>query len=71
MKTRKVRVGSKYRYEPVMFDILNPPFGVKPNEVVKVIHLPGCPRANTMGMCYVALNGNFAGMVCTNSLQPL
>ena len=69
---RKVRVGSKYSFQPVMFDIINPPFGeLKEGQIVKVINKFGCPPANTMGMCYVELNGVFAGMVCTNSLIPL
>jgi hypothetical protein len=65
---QKVRVGSRYRYEPVLFDTLNPPFGVSKGDVVTVINLPGCPRANTMGMCYVAKGGKFSGMVMTSSL---
>ena len=64
----KVRVGSKYRYEPVFFDKMNPPFGVNPGDVVTVINLPGAPKANTMGMAHVAKDGVFAGMVMTNSL---
>ncbi len=71
MANKKVRVGSDYRYNPVLFDQLNPPFGVKPGEVVRVVNLPGCPRAGTMGMCHVAKDGRFAGMVCTNSLEPV
>ena len=67
---KKVRVGSKYIYDPVMLDVLNPPKVqyVKQGDLVKVINMFGCPPANTMGMCYISLNGNFAGMVCTNSL---
>ena len=66
---RKVRVGSKYIFHPVMFDKINPPFGyLKDGSLVKVVNKFGCPPANTMGMCYVELNGVFAGMVCTNSL---
>lgn len=65
----RVRVGSRYKFEPVLFDVLNPPFAAEPGDIVTVINLPGCPKANTMGMCHVAdLAGNFAGMVCTNSL---
>jgi len=70
---RKVRVGSYYRFAPVMFDVLNPPANLplKEGDVVQVINLHGAPKANTMGMCYVALDGVFAGMVCTSSLKPL
>jgi hypothetical protein len=66
---KKVRVGSKYIYEPVPFDMCNPPFGCEKGDEVKVVNLHGCPKANTMGMCYVEKNGKFAGMVCTNSLK--
>jgi hypothetical protein len=67
-KGNRVRVGGRYRYEPVMFDLLNPPFDVRRGDTVTVVNLPGCPRANTMGMCHVARKGKFAGMVMTNSL---
>ena len=66
---RKVRVGSKYVFKAVPFDKINPPFGeLKDGDIVKVINKFGCPPANTMGMCYVELNGVFMGMICTNSL---
>ncbi len=69
MANKRVRVGKSYTFEPVMFDVLNPPFNVQPGDLVTVINLPGCPKANTMGMCHVAKDGKFAGMVCTNSLK--
>ncbi len=72
MVTRRVRVGSRYRYDPVMFDRLHPPYDASPGDIVTVINCPGCPRANTMGMCYISRDGQpFAGMVMTNSLTPL
>jgi hypothetical protein len=72
MVARRVRVGARYRYEPVMFDRLHPPYDLEQGDVVTVVNLPGCPRANTMGMCYVNNPaGRFGGMVMTNSLQPL
>jgi hypothetical protein len=70
----KVRVNSKYRYDPVALDRLHPPYGVingwlKPNDTVKVVNKYGCPPANTMGHCYIeSLDGKFLGLVCTNSL---
>jgi hypothetical protein len=67
---RKVRVGATYVFEPVLFDRCNPPFDAEPGDLVTVVNLPGAPKANTMGMCHIARNGQFAGMVCTNSLQP-
>ena len=72
MKHRHVRVGQTYRYDPVFFDILNPPYRVAKGDIVTVIRgHPGTPPPNTMGMCYVAKDGEFAGMVMTNSLVPV
>jgi hypothetical protein len=71
MGNRRVRVGSSYRFDPVLFDVCNPPFGAVKGDTVTVVNLPGCPKANTMGMCHISKDGKFAGMVCTNSLQPV
>lgn len=69
---RKVRVGSTYVYNPVLFDVWNPPVGgLKKGDKVQVVNLHGCPKANTMGMCYVNKDGKFGGMVMTNSLVPI
>lgn len=70
----KVRVGSKYIYDSVVFDMLNPPFGeiehiLHVGDTVKVINKFGCPPANTMGMCYISKDDKFVGMVMTNSLR--
>ena len=67
----KVRVGATYIFDPVFFDVLYPPANIAlvKGDLVKVINLPGAPKANTMGMCYVAKDGVFAGMVMTNSLK--
>jgi hypothetical protein len=72
MTRKRVRVGSSYVFNPVPFDRIHPPAAqqVNPGDVVKVVNLYGCPKANTMGMCYIEKNGKFAGMVCTNSLNP-
>ena len=70
----RVRVNSKYQYVPVPWDVIMPPVGaetgiLKPGDTVKVVNLPGCPRANTMGHCYInTMSGDFAGLVMTNSL---
>lgn len=66
----RVRVGASYVFNPVPFDVLNPTANIplKAGDRVTVVNLPGAPKANTMGMCYVALDGTFAGMVMTNSL---
>tara|TARA_Y100000034_G_scaffold125913_1_gene176350 strand:- start:324 stop:545 length:222 start_codon:yes stop_codon:yes gene_type:complete len=70
----KVRVNSTYRYDPVALDRVDPPYGVtqgilSKGDIVKVVNLPGCPKANTMGHCHIEIEGQFAGMVHTNSLQ--
>jgi len=74
----KVRVSSLYRYLPVLIDKLNPPYGAQVGELetgqfVRVVNLPGCPRANTMGHCHIEnpYTGKFLGLVCTNSLEKL
>jgi hypothetical protein len=56
-----------------MFDVLNPPAvqDIPNGAIVTVCNLPGAPKANTMGMCHIKYQGKFAGMVCTNSLQPV
>ena len=69
--SRKVRAGASYIYQPVWFDKANPPFGARPGDLVTVVNLHGCPKANTMGMCHINdATGKFAGHVCTNSLIP-
>lgn len=70
MASKRVRVGTKYHFVPVFMDKqTSPAMGVVPiGEVVKVINQYGCPKANTMGSCYIEYNGRFVGMVCNNSL---
>jgi hypothetical protein len=70
MSSHKVRVNSIYTYDPVLFDIFDGRTGLQKGDTVRVINLPGCPKANTMGHCYVGdqFTGKFIGMVCTNSL---
>ena len=74
----KVRVNSKYIYIPCLFDlVLCSPVGIEQKimakgDQVKVINLFGCPKANTMGQCYIEnAEGKFCGMVSTNSLVPI
>ena len=73
MANRKVRAGAKYIFYPVILDRFRPSHKARlvPGDVVTVVNLYGCPKANTMGHCYVNLNGELAGMVCTNSLYPM
>ena len=68
----RVRNGSLYRYVPVLIDRCNPPHDIEKHDIVRVVNLPGCPKANMMGHCHVQhLGGDFAGLVCCNSLVPL
>jgi hypothetical protein len=69
--SRKVTVGTMYEYKPVGLDIYDSRTSLKEGDKVKVVNLPGCPKANTMGHCHVTLDGKFAGLVLTNSLQPI
>lgn len=70
MATNRVRVGSLYEYNPVLLDVVDGRTGLQKGAVVRVVNLPGAPKANVMGHCYVAdpNTGKFIGMVCTNSL---
>jgi hypothetical protein len=71
MKAKRVRAGARYIYQPVPYDRIHPPKGadVEAGDTVKVVNLYGCPKANTMGQCYIEKDGEFVGMVCTNSLK--
>lgn len=68
----RVQAGRKYVYRPVPLDVIDSRIYadlVKPGDYCKVVNLPGCPKANTMGMCHIeTMKGEFAGLVCTNSL---
>jgi hypothetical protein len=70
--SQRVKVGSLYVYRPVLLDLIDSPYNIEAGDVVRVVNLPGCPKANTMGHCHVvhAESGEFAGLVCTNSLEP-
>jgi len=69
---KRVRVGKLYRYKPVLLDRAHPPYNVREGDIVRVVNLPGCPKAGTMGHCHVEhFNGDFAGLVCCNSLEDL
>lgn len=70
---KKVRVDKQYKYNPVPLDRFHPaiPGALTKGDTVKVVNMPRCPPANTMGHCYVEKNGKFCGLVCTNSLEDL
>lgn len=67
----RVRAGSKYVYQPTLMDQWDARTDLKAGDVVKVVKLNGCPPPNTMGHCHVEKDGVFAGLVMTNSLQPI
>src|SRR6266849_3575205 len=68
----KVRVNHLYRFDPVLLDRFDGRTNLQPGDVVKVVNLPGCPKAGTMGHCHVATpDGEFIGLVCCNSLTPI
>lgn len=52
----KVRVNACYYFYPVFFDKVEIGWrraGLHEGQKVRVINLFGCPKANTMGMCYI------------------
>ncbi len=70
MASKQVRAGKHYTFDPVGMDIWSPAHqGLTPGDTVKVVNLPGCPKANTMGHCHVEKDGQFSGLVLTNSLD--
>jgi hypothetical protein len=67
----KVRAKSIYTFRPVPLDVFDSKVQdcIKPGDRVRVVNLPGCPKANTMNHCHIeTLDGQFGGMVCCNSL---
>jgi hypothetical protein len=71
---KKVRVGKKYVFHPVGFDLFDPTkVAPKAGDVVKVVNKFGCPPCGTMGFCYVddAVTGEFRGLVLCNSLEEV
>lgn len=69
----KVRAGSVYVYHPALIDAIDGRTSLVSGDVVRVVNLPGCPKANTMGHCHVAdmTTGQFIGLVCTGSLHTM
>jgi hypothetical protein len=67
-----VRVNSIYRVQRCLLDIADSRTDLRDGDIVRVVNLPGCPRANVMRHCHVAnpLTGEFIGLVCTSSLEP-
>lgn len=72
VRLHRVVAGHTYRYKPVGCDIWDARTNLEPGEFVRVVNMPGCPRANTMGHCHVnRMDGRFAGLVLCNSLEPI
>lgn len=68
----KVKVGQQYRYNPVPMDKFDSKCDAVEGQIVTVVNLPGCPKANTMNHCHIEdENGKFLGMVCCNSLEKI
>lgn len=65
---RHVRVNSEYIFYPNFLDKVDGRTGIIPGTIVKVKNYYGCPPANTMNHCHVEVNGEFGGLVHTNSL---
>ena len=67
----RVRAGSLYYYHPNLLDLVDGRTGLKSGDVVRVVNLPGCPKANTMGHAHVedAVTGVIVGLVHVNSLH--
>ena len=68
-KLNRVKAGTAYFYLPVLLDRFDARTDLKIGDQVRVVNLPGCPRANTMHHAHVAdMQGHFVGLVHVNSL---
>ncbi len=67
----KVQAGREYIFYPNLLDRIDGRTKLVPGDIVTVVNLFGCPRANTMGHAHVEHSGHFAGLVHTNSLHSL
>jgi hypothetical protein len=71
MKFNHVKPGNHYVFTPNLMDIFDPKTSLTKGDIVTVVELKGCPKANTMGHCHVEKNGVFQGLVHVNSLQAV
>lgn len=67
----RVQAGRSYIFYPNLLDRIDGRTGLVPGSIVKVVNLPGCPPANTMQHAHVEYNGQFVGLVHTNSLYAM
>lgn len=68
----KVKVNSLYIYHANLLDATDGRTNLQNGELVKVVNMHGCPKANTMGHAYVVRADDpstFVGLVHTNSLH--
>jgi hypothetical protein len=70
----RVRVGSLYKYQPCLLDVVDARTSLQHGDIVRVVNLHGCPRANIIwGHCHVChpRTGQFIGLVACCSLARL
>lgn len=67
----RVRDGRVYLYHANLLDIVDARTSLQTGDEVRVVKLPGCPKAGTMSHCHVAdpETGAFVGLVHVNSLH--
>lgn len=72
MASKHVKAGKSYIFQPVGMDLWDSRAQVESGTIVRVVNLPGCPKAGTMGHCHIETEqGKFAGLVLCNSLQDI
>jgi hypothetical protein len=67
----RVTAGKEYIYHPNLLDTIDGRTGLRSGDAVRVVNLPGCPKANTMQHCHVedVHTREFIGLVHVNSLH--
>lgn len=67
----RVTAGKEYIYHPNLLDTIDGRTGLRSGDAVRVVNLPGCPKANTMLHCHVedVHTREFIGLVHVNSLH--
>lgn len=72
---KRAKHGKIYQYKPVGYDLWDSRTNAVDGEYVKVVNVPGCPKAGTMGHCHIQTRNaqgewTFSGLVLLASLQP-
>ena len=67
----RVKAGCVYYFVPNLLDRIDGRTDLNHGDKVRVVNLPGCPKANTMAHYHVAdpETGRFIGLVHVNSLH--